>query len=472
MRRSNKNNTVVYERLIIEKISSEGAGIAYADNKVIFVDKAVPGDECSATSYQKRKKYSKAKIDELFVSSDLRQMAFCSSYNICGGCKLQHLKYSEQAKYKQQSVYDAFERVAKVEVKEKFPILECTETIRYRNKMQYTFSNNRWLSDEEKSGQIKMNKNGLGLHVSNSFANVVNIEKCFLPDNISNRIRNFTKAFCQEFKFKFFDILKQEGLMRNLVTRTSSTGELMLTVIFFENNKEKILQLMKILKEVFPEITSLNYIINQKKSENYSDLEVFNFHGKDYIIEELGSLKFKIRAKSFFQTNSTQANNLYDIVKQFAQLTKEDIVYDLYSGVGSIGLYLADKCNKVVGIEIIDSAIIDAIENAKLNKITNADFFLGDVNSILNKNFIAKNAKPTVLITDPPRIGMQTEVVETILKAEVPKIVYISCNPSTQARDIALLSDKYDVLKIQPVDMFPHTAHIENVALLSLKQVQ
>jgi len=468
MARRNKKK-IFYERLKIEKLSSEGAGIAYVDEKVVFVDKAVPGDECSATSYQKRKKYNKAKINELFVKSELRQDAFCQYYELCGGCKIQHLKYSEQAKYKQQSVYDAFERVAKVEVKEIFPIFECKETTHYRNKMEYTFSNRRWLTDEEVKSDIKMNRNGLGLHVPGGFANVVNLEECFLPDNISNRIRNFTKAFCQEFRYKFFDLLSQEGLMRNLVIRTSTTGEVMVIVIFFDKDEEKIEKLMETLKDTFPEITSLNYIINQKRNDSYADLEVINFSGKAFIIEKLGSLKFIIRPKSFFQTNSKQAKNLYDIIKDFADLKKDDIVYDLYSGVGSIGLYLANECKKVVGIEIIDTAVEDAKENAKLNNITNSDFFLGDVNMLLNKDFIDKNEKPTVLISDPPRIGMHPDVVETILKAEIPKIVYISCNPSTQARDVALLSEKYEVLKIQPVDMFPQTTHIENVALLKLK---
>lgn len=460
---------IFYELLKIEKISSEGAGIAYVDEKVVFVDKALPGDECSATVFSKRKKFNKAKINELFVSSEMRQDPFCSYYDLCGGCKIQHLKYSEQAKYKQQSVYDAFERVAKVEVKEIFPILECEETTRYRNKMEYTFSNRRWLTDEEVKSEVKMNRNGLGLHVPGGFANVVNLEECFLASTISDRIRNFTKAFCQENKYKFFDLLNHEGLMRNLVIRTTSTGEVMVIVIFFEKDEEKIQKLMEILKETFEEITSLNYIVNEKRNDSYSDLEVVNFYGNEFMIEQLGDLKFKIRPKSFFQTNSLQAKNLYDIIRKFADLNKQDVVYDLYSGVGSIGLYLADECKKIVGIEIIDTAIEDAKENASLNKITNADFHLGDVNMILNKEFIDENGLPTVLVTDPPRIGMHKDVVETILKAEIPKIVYISCNPSTQARDVALLSEKYEVLKIQPVDMFPQTTHIENIALLSIK---
>lgn len=469
MGRRNRGKKIVYEHLVIEKLSSEGAGIAYADEKVVFVDKAVPGDECSATVYQKRKSFNKARINELLVASPLRAEPFCIEYGVCGGCKLQHLQYKEQANYKQQSVYDAFERVAKVEVDEIFPILTCEETTQYRNKMEYTFSNKRWLSEEEINSEVKMNKNGLGLHVPGNFAKVVNIENCHLPASISDRIRNFTKAFCQEFRLKFYDLIEQNGLMRNLVIRTATTGEVLVLVIFFENDQEKIQLLMSALEETFPEITSLNYLINPKKNDSYPELEVQHFAGEKFIIEKLGHCSFKIRPKSFFQTNSKQAKNLYDIIKDFAQLKPTDIVYDLYSGVGSIGLYLADACQKVVGIEIIDQAVEDAKENALLNEINNAEFYLGDVNMLLNDDFIATHSQANVLITDPPRAGMHPNVVETILQAEIPKMVYISCNPGTQARDVALLSAKYKVEKIMPVDMFPHTNHIENVALLTLK---
>lgn len=467
MARSKKQ--IVYDRLVIEKISSEGAGITYVDDKVVFVDRSVPGDECSATVYQKRKSFNKAKIDELFVASPLRDDPFCKYYGICGGCKLQHLKYEEQAKYKEQSVYDAFERVAKVEVKEIFPIMPCDQTRHYRNKMEYTFTNRRWLTQEEVDSEGKINRNGLGLHVPGGFSKVVTLDECFLPNEISDRIRNFTNAFCQEFKLKFYDLLQQDGLMRNLVIRTTTTGEVMVLVLFFHED-EKINVLMEALQDAFPEITSLNYIINGKRNDSYSDLDVINYAGEEFMIEVLGDYKFKIRPKSFFQTNSLQAKNLYDVVKDFADLNKTDVVYDLYSGVGSIGLYLSGECKKIVGIELIDQAVEDAKENAKLNGVKNASFNLGDVSDLLNEEFIKKNGIPTVLVTDPPRAGMHPAVVQTILDAEVPKLVYISCNPGTQARDINLLSEKYEVLKIQPVDMFPQTTHIENVALLSLKR--
>lgn len=462
---------IFYENLKIEKISSEGAGITYVDDKVVFVDRAVPGDECSATVYQKRKSFNKAKIDELFVASEFREDPFCKYYGICGGCKLQHLKYEEQARYKQQSVYDAFERVAKVEVKEIFPILACEQTRHYRNKMEYTFSNKRWLSQEEIDSGTKMSKNGLGLHVPGGFSKVVTLEECFLPNEVSDRIRNFTKAFCTENRLKFYDLLEQNGLMRNLVIRTSTTGEVMVLVIFFHFDEDKINLLMSELIDSFPEITSLNYIINDKRNDSYPELEVVNVAGNPYMIEVLGDYKFKIRPKSFFQTNSLQAKNLYDVAKDFADLKKTDVVYDLYSGVGSIGLYLSGECKKIVGIEIVDQAVEDARENAILNNVKNATFHLGDVNELLNKEFIAENGKPTVLVTDPPRVGMHPDVVKAILEAEVPKIVYISCNPGTQARDINMLSEKYDVLKIRPVDMFPQTTHIENVALLVIKNL-
>jgi len=334
--------------------------------------------------------------------------------------------------------------------------------------MEYTFSNRRWLTEEEVKSDVKINRNGLGLHVPGGFSKVVNLEECFLPADISNRIRNFAKAYCQEFKLKFYDLIEQVGLMRNLVIRTTTTGEVLVLVIFFQED-EKINAFMEELKLTFPEISSLNYLINPKKNDSYSELEVINFHGEPFMTEQLGDYKFKIRPKSFFQTNSKQAKNLYDIIKDFAELNKEDIVYDLYSGVGSIGIYLSGECKKIVGIEIVDQAVEDAKENASLNNITNAEFHLGDVNTLMNDDFIAENGKPTVLVTDPPRAGMHPDVVKTMLKAEVPKIVYISCNPGTQARDINLLSEKYEVLKIQPVDMFPQTTHIENVAVLSLK---
>jgi len=458
----------VYENIEIEEISSEGLGIARVNEKVVFVEKSIPGDIVNARTFQRRKSFEKARLLELVTPSTDRVEAFCEHFGTCGGCKWQFLPYSKQIDFKEKIVSDAFARLAKVEIQEKFPILPALETTNYRNKMEYTFSTNRWFTKEEIASGEELLNTALGFHVPGQFTKVVDINECHLQNDFSNRLRNAVRDYAQERDLVFYDVKVREGFLRNLVIRTADTGEILVILVVNEDN-EHVLPLMEFIKVNFPEITSLNYIINPKLNDIYVDLEPVCYHGEPFIIEQLGKFKFKIRPKSFFQTNTKQGVRLYDIVKDFAALKGDETLYDLYSGVGSIGLYLSDDCKKLVGIEQIDQAVEDAKENAKLNGVDNADFYVGDVRLLLNNEFLNENAKPDVLITDPPRAGMHPDVVQTLIEAKVPRIVYVSCNPSTQARDIALMSDTYKVTKMQAVDMFPHTVHIENVALLELK---
>jgi len=466
MGRKKKNK--VYEHLTISAISSDGMGIARVEDKVVFVEKAMPGDEVSAQSFQNRKKFEKARITSILKPAKSRLQPFCQHFGVCGGCKWQYIDYAEQVNYKETIVTDAFERLAKVPVEKRFPIVGADANTHYRNKMEYTFSTARWLTEEEVKSNEEFDRRALGLHVPGSFSKVVPLEKCHLPHTISNDIRNALGNFARENDIAFFDVVQKHGLLRNLVVRTSTTGEVLVIVVFFEDDKAKVEQVMQFLKTSFPAISSLHYIINGKANDSYADLEPVCYHGTNYIIEKIGGYSFKVRPKSFFQTNTFQAQKLYTVARDFAELKEGDVLYDLYSGVGSIGIFFSEKCSKIVGIEQIDQAVEDAIENAKLNQLENASFFVGDVRLILNNEFVEKNGKPDVLVTDPPRAGMHEDVVNALLEAEVPKIVYVSCNPATQARDVALMAEKYKVTKMQAVDMFPHTTHIENVILLEL----
>jgi 23S rRNA (uracil1939-C5)-methyltransferase len=466
MRHRKKNK--YYENLEIEGLSSEGLGIAKVDDKVIFVENCVPGDVVNAKTHQVRKSFEKAKLVSLVNASEVRIPHFCAHFEACGGCKWQYLPYEKQTAFKEQIVADAFARLGKLEVEKQFPILPALETRYYRNKLEYTFSTNRWFTREEIEAGEELNRNALGFHVPGQFAKVVDLEKCYLQSDFSNALRNAVRDYAIERDLVFYDIKVREGFLRNLVVRTASTGEKLVILIVNEDN-EHLLPLMEFINVSFPKITSLNYIINPKLNDTYMDLEPVCYKGEAYIIEQLGKFKFKIRPKSFFQTNTNQGVRLYDIVKDFAALKGDETLYDLYSGVGSIGLYLSDNCKKLVGIEQVDQAVEDAKENANLNGVENASFFVGDVRLLLSNEFLNDNQKPDVLITDPPRGGMHPDVVQTLLEARVPRIVYVSCNPSTQARDIAAMADSYRVTKMQAVDMFPHTVHIENVALLELK---
>jgi len=463
---------VVIEDVSIADMSSEGMGIARIEGKVIFVKGAVPGDVATIELRKSKKKFSEAIVKELKSPSPFRVKPACQHFGVCGGCKWQHLDYSKQLAFKTQTVEDALVRIGKLEIPAIAPILGCAESFYYRNKLEFTFTDRMWLTEAEINSGAEFNRNGLGFHVPESFSGVLDIAHCHLQAEPSNAIRLSVKKFALENDYTFFNLKTQEGLLRNLMIRTTSIGELLVLVSFFENDEEKIKVLMNHLATEFPQITSLQYVYNPKRNDTIYDLETIIFKGNKYITEMLGDYKFKIGPKSFFQTNSKQAKVLYDVTKSFAELKPEDVVYDLYTGVGSIGIYVSADCKRVVGIEQIEPAIADAKENAKLNNVTNCSFYAGDVRMVLQKDFIEKNGKPDVVITDPPRAGMHEEVVRTLLELAAPKIVYVSCNAATQARDLQLFSEKYVVAKVQPVDMFPQTTHIENVVLLLLKQAQ
>ncbi len=416
---------------------------------------------------KRKKSYQEARVVHFHKLSDKRTDPFCKHFGVCGGCKWQDLEYEYQLAYKQREVTEALKHIGKIQAPDPEPIIGAAKNRLYRNKLEYTFSNKRWLSDEEvESGKEFVARNGLGFHIPGMFDKVVNIEECFLQDDPSNAIRDAIRQFAEDNNLHFFDLRNQVGLLRNLIIRTSSTGDVMVLVIFFDDNKKDRESLLSYLAKSFPEITSLIYSINQKKNDAIHDLEFILYSGKDHIIEKLEDLQFRIGPKSFFQTNTAQALKLYQTVRDYAALKATDTVYDLYTGTGTIANFIAGKCKKVVGIEYIPEAIKDARANSELNKISNTVFFSGDIQEVLNQEFVEKEGKPDVLITDPPRAGMHQNVVKTILAIEPVKIVYVSCNPATQARDIELLSEKYKLERFQPVDMFPHTYHVENVALL------
>ena len=457
------------ENVTIEDISSEGKGIVKKDGKVIFVDKTVTGDVVDIKVYRKKKNFEEAFVTNMIQASSERQEPFCKHFGVCGGCKWQYLSYDKQLHYKQQAVNDAFRRIAKVEIGETLSIVPSENTTYYRNKLEYTFSNKRWLTNEEiAEGNDMLNRNGLGFHIPKHFDKIVDITHCFLQDAPSNAIRLAIKSYADTYNLPYFDIRAQTGLLRNLIIKTSTLGETLVLLSVFSDH-EQLIPLMEYIGETFPEITALQYVINPKKNDTIYDLDIVTFRGRDHIFETLGDRRFKIGPKSFFQTNPKQAKRLYDVVKDFANLQSTDNVYDLYTGVGSIALYLADDCKQITGIEQVDAAISDAKANAMLNDIDNAQFYVADVKQLLDEVFIQKHGKPDVIVTDPPRAGMHTDVVQTLLEISAPKIVYVSCNAATQARDIALLSDKYIVAKMCAVDMFPQTTHIENVALLILR---
>jgi len=460
----------ITEDVTIEGMSSEGKGFAKLNGKVIFTEFAVPGDVVDLEIRKSKKSYAEAVITQLKSGSALRTAPACSHFTVCGGCKWQHIQYTEQLKFKRQIVEDAFSRIGKVAFPPIPPVLGCESNYYYRNKMEFSFTDRRWLTDEEvKEGVEFEHRNGLGFHVPGSFSGVLDIEHCYLQAEPSNKIRLAVKEFALNNGYTFFNLHKQFGMLRNLMVRNTSIGELLVLLSFFEKDEEKIEKMMQFLSSAFPEITSLQYVYNPKRNDTIYDLEPVVYKGKDHIVEQLGKDRFKIGPKSFFQTNSVQAKVLYDVTKEFADLKPEDNVYDLFTGVGSIAIYVSDACKRVTGIEQVEAAIEDAKINAQLNNVSNCSFYAGDVRMVLNADFIATNGKPDVVITDPPRAGMHEDVVKTLLQLESPKIVYVSCNAATQARDLQLLDEKYEVKRVQPVDMFPHTTHIENVVLLVLK---
>jgi 23S rRNA (uracil1939-C5)-methyltransferase len=466
-----KFKTVTVEQLEITGVEFQGKGVARHNGKVIFVEQAVPGDVVDVRLTKSKKDFAVGTVINFHKYSEERQQPFCEHFGICGGCKWQSLPYEKQLHYKHSFVVDAITKIGKLNDVPILPIIGCEQQTFFRNKLEYTFSDSSWLTQEQlDSDEIFEQRNALGFHVPGRFDKVVHVEKCWLQNDLSNEIRNFAARYANENKLPFFNIRAQTGLLRNLIIRTATTGENMVVLVVKENDEAAIHGIMEQLKNNFPQITSLNYVVNSGANDMIHAFEVICYHGKPFIIEQLGDLKFKVGPKSFFQTNTLQAKKLYDIALEFTDLKGTENVYDLYTGIGSIALYAANKCKSVAAIEQIPDAIADAKENAELNNISNCTFYVGDVKDMFNEDFYSKHGAPDVVITDPPRVGMHGDVVKTLLNMPVPKIVYVSCNPTTQARDLQLLSEKYTIEKIQPVDMFPQTYHIESVALLTLKQ--
>ena len=436
---------------------------------VIFTEYTAPGDVVDMRIHKTKKNFAEATVLKFHSYSSERQDTFCEHFGICGGCKLQHISYDNQLKYKARQVKDNFERIGKIALPEIKPILASAKQTYYRNKLEYTFSNKRWLTREEIDTTGNINRDSLGFHVPGLFDKVVDVNHCYLQPDPSNAIRLEVKKYALENQLEFFDLRVQKGLLRILMLRTSSTGDIMALFQFFRNDEEAICGLLEHVKNTFPQITSLLYVINPKGNDTLNDLEIQTYHGKPYIEEKMEGLTFRIGAKSFYQTNSDQAYELYKITRDMAGLTGNEIVYDLYTGTGTIANFVAAKASKVVGVEYVEQAIEDAKVNSQINNISNTSFYAGDMKDVLNDEFIAKNSVPDVIITDPPRAGMHPDVIEMLLRIAAKRIVYVSCNPATQARDLALLDVKYEVKEVQPVDMFPHTHHVENVVLLQLR---
>ncbi|MDR1223723.1 MAG: 23S rRNA (uracil(1939)-C(5))-methyltransferase RlmD [Tannerella sp.] len=460
----------VLQEIEITDVAAEGKALAKVNDLVVFVPWVAPGDIVDVQLTRKKNSYAEGRAVKFHKYAEERAEPFCEHFSICGGCKWQHLPYEAQLRYKQQQVTDHLTRIGKVDMEEILPIAGSEQTVFYRNKLEFTFSNKRWLTAGDPDTKTENTPlDGAGFHIPGKFDKVLDIKKCWLQEDISNRIRLFIKNFCMARQYPFFDLRAQTGFIRTLVIRTSSTGEVMVIAVFFEEDRTKREQLLNAVKDHFPEITSLMYVINGKCNDTISDLEVHTFHGKDHLIEKMEDLQFKVGPKSFYQTNSRQAYLLYSITREFAGLTGKETVYDLYTGTGVIANFIAGKAGKVVGIESVPEAIEDAKINAKLNRLDNTSFFAGDMKDLLTPGFIEAHGKPDVIITDPPRAGMHDDVTDTILASAPERIVYVSCNPATQARDLNRLSVKYRVARVQPVDMFPHTHHVENVVLLVLK---
>lgn len=469
-----KKELPLIEEVAITDIAAEGKALARVDNMVIFVPYVVPGDVVDLQLKKKKNSYAEAVAVKFHKYSEKRAEAFCKHYGVCGGCKWQILPYEEQIRYKQKQVTDTLERIGKVPLPETSPIIGSQNIMRYRNKLEYTFSDKKWLTEQEIKEDVAYDRYGAaGFHIPGSFDKVLDIEECWLQDNISNEIRNTAKQYAIEHGLPFYNIRGQQGMMRNIIIRTSSTGELMTIVVCRIEDAEQQKQLeglMQHLADRFPQITSLIYVVNNKCNDTINDLDTVTFKGQDHIYEQMEDLKFKIGPKSFYQTNSAQAYELYKVARNFAGLTGGELVYDLYTGTGTIANFVAKQAKQVIGIEYVPEAIEDAKVNSQLNGIDNTLFYAGDMKDILTQDFINKHGRPDVIITDPPRAGMHPDVVDTILFAEPQRIVYVSCNPATQARDLAALDVKYKVTKVQPVDMFPHTHHVENVVLLEKKE--
>ena len=465
MSRKRKKN-IILQKLKLSGVGSLGKGFAKTiDKKIIFTKYGIPGDIVDVNIRKKRSSYLEGDIIKIHKQSKLRVKPKCSHFKLCGGCNWQNMEYDYQLKYKNDQVLQNLMRIGKIQVDKILPIIKSDKQYYYRNKMEYSFSNSRWITKKEINSQKEIkNKNALGFHKSGMWSKIIDINKCYLQENISNKIRNYTKDLSLKLEISFFDLKKQSGDLRNLMIRTSKNKEIM---VFFQIFKisDKIKQLFDKIIIQFPEITCLQYVINKKKNDTIYDLRPVCYHGKKYITETIGKYHFRISAKSFFQTNSYQIDKLYNIVKRFANLSGSEIVYDLYCGTGSISIYLSSYAKKIIGIEVIVDAVVAAKENAKANNINNTTFLQGDVKEILKKRRLLSQ-KPDVIIVDPPRNGLDKLVVESIIKSNVTKIIYVSCNSATQARDLNILSEYYNLTKSQAIDMFPQTYHVENVVLL------
>jgi 23S rRNA (uracil1939-C5)-methyltransferase len=465
-----KNKLPLLENIKIENIAAEGKALARVNERVLFVPMAVPGDIVDVQISKKKNSFMEGYVKTYKELSSMRIKPKCKHFGTCGGCKWQMLPYKNQLEFKQQQVIDALQRIAKVELPEICPIIGSENDYYYRNKLEYTFSNKRWFTEEEMNEPDEENTAGVGFHIPKMFDKILDITECHLQAEPTNAIRNWLRTYALNNKLSFYNVRMHEGFLRNLIIRNTSTGELMVIMIFGKNEHDQIQNLLHQMQANFPQITSLLYVINQKKNDTINDLEVLHFAGKNHIMEKMEELNYKIGPKSFYQTNSAQAYQLYSVAREFAALTGKEIVYDLYSGTGTIANFVAHKAKKVIGVEFIPEAIEDAKENALLNELGNTIFIAGDTKDVLNQDFFDTNGNPDVIILDPPRAGLHTDVVKMLIWAAPQKIVYVSCNPATQARDIALLNENYKLIKVQPVDMFPQTHHVENVVLLEKRE--
>jgi 23S rRNA (uracil1939-C5)-methyltransferase len=470
MARNKDRKPVIWEKINIHGLADKGKGVGRTeDGRVVFVEQAAPGDVIDVRMTKKKAGVGEGYPVFFHEKSTERQTPFCEHFGVCGGCKLQHIDYDAQIKHKDQIVFDALTRIGKVKVGEFLPIIGAAETLHYRNKLEFTFSNKQWLTDEMMAANESKEKDVLGFHRPGAFDKIVHINHCSLMRDPMNDIRLFMHDLAIEQALDYFDMKTQEGFLRVVMIRITTLGQILVVIQFAYEDEDKRKKYLDAIIAKFPQITSLQYCINSSGNDSLYGKTVVVYSGKSYIEEDLRDVRFRIGSQSFFQTSTQQAINLFDVVVKFAELNGSENVYDLYTGVGSIGLYIAKNCKQVVGIEEIEEAIKDAKENAQRNEIHNTVFYAGDVKNILTDEFASQHGKPDLLITDPPRAGMHEKVVEMLLKLAAPRIVYVSCNPSTQARDLQLLSEKYEVVKSQAVDMFPYTHHIENVVLLKLK---
>lgn len=465
-----KKLDLILENVKIEAVAAEGKSLAHVDGTVVFVEFAVPGDIVNVKVTKKKKNYMEGFILEIVKPSEDRLQPFCEHFGICGGCRWQPLPYDMQLKAKQQQVWDQLVRIGHLEIPDISPILPSDKTKYYRNKLEFTFSNKRWIyNNEDPDSLTDEERLGLGFHVGKFFDKVLDIKHCSLQPEPSNEIRLFIREYAVTHNLEFYNIRENTGFLRNIIVRNNQVGDVMLTVCFAYDDQDKIVPMLDAIAAEFPQIKSLHYVINEKLNDSISDLDCILYKGEDAIWETMGKLKFKIGPKSFYQTNSEQAYKLYSVAKEFAVLTGNEVVYDLYTGTGTIAQFISDKASKVIGIEYVKEAIEDARINAEANGITNCTFFDGDMKDILTADFIKEHGKPEVMIIDPPRAGMHPDVVKVIMEAAPERIVYVSCNPASQARDLAMMSPMYEITAVQPVDMFPHTMHVENVCALKLK---